>query len=230
MKKSFTLIELLVVIAVIAILAAMLLPALARSKEVGKSIHCTGNLKQLGVLMTMYTDSYKEWFPFNSGAPYNWIRCLENSDLLKTTAGTKMNNQTKVFMCPNDLYNIKRMHIRSWVYDSINVSYGYNFRHLCRIQRKTNQITRPSNTILMVDCSEDGVSSRGYGLAYSWIINQRAFPRHYGNANSVFIDGHVESVRSSNGSSSGLYSTDVLGTKSSDNNRWTANSKPAPSE
>lgn len=62
-NKSFTLIELLIVIAIIAILAAMLLPALNQAREKAKAISCVNNLKQLGAANIMYRDSFDDYFP-----------------------------------------------------------------------------------------------------------------------------------------------------------------------
>lgn len=55
-SKGFTLIELLVVIAVIAVLMAILMPALNRAREQGKRAMCLGNLKQLALGWTLYAD------------------------------------------------------------------------------------------------------------------------------------------------------------------------------
>src|SRR5688500_15272051 len=81
-KAGFTLIELLVVIAIIALLAAILFPVFARSRENAMRAACQSNLKQIELAYTQYIQDYDERYPHNWDTP--------EVDIAGTKNGTSM--------------------------------------------------------------------------------------------------------------------------------------------
>ncbi len=91
LSSGFTWIELRVVISIIAILASMLLPALARAKEAGNRIKCVNHLKQIEVALKMYADDNAGLYPPRTNA-YRW-----------PTLMLDYYRNTNLLVCPTDL-------------------------------------------------------------------------------------------------------------------------------
>jgi prepilin-type N-terminal cleavage/methylation domain-containing protein len=107
-RGAFTLIELLVVIAVIAILASLMLPALARTKNQGQNAVCINNLRQLGVATRVYAQDNNDRMPaaellptspVNQTNPLPRICDVLGPDVGKSSGGT---NSPAIFDCPSD--------------------------------------------------------------------------------------------------------------------------------
>lgn len=103
--KFFTLVELLVVIAIIAILAALLLPALGKARSMASSIACAGNLKQIGLLLSMYAQQNNDFVPFYQPGceARDFVPLLlGRASAGRYTEGVDQTDSLKgVFFCPN---------------------------------------------------------------------------------------------------------------------------------
>jgi prepilin-type N-terminal cleavage/methylation domain-containing protein/prepilin-type processing-associated H-X9-DG protein len=118
-EAGFTLIELLVVITIISILAALLLPALSKSRERVIALNCLNNVEQLELGCSIYAGDFGDRLPYNLGmvgserrTDLNWVNNVmtwdlssDNTNLATLTQaglGAFVGGNTRIYRCPSD--------------------------------------------------------------------------------------------------------------------------------
>lgn len=198
-KDGFTLIELLVVIAIIAILAALLLPALARSKEKARSTQCLTNLREWGLAYRMYADDNSEFLPRRGQGvqvlaqidrPTDWFNALPFYFGLPTFQEMVTNNSKptahsqSVFICPsaNDSGG------------AYFLPYGMNM-NLCPwnlpAPTKFSDVAQPECVVAIAD------APGAYASAFPSLRPYNIVARHSARINLLFLAGQVQSYSGS---------------------------------
>ncbi|NLX05426.1 MAG: prepilin-type N-terminal cleavage/methylation domain-containing protein [Phycisphaerae bacterium] len=193
--SAFTLIELLVVVAIIAVLVAILLPALGAARDQSSTVVCQSNLRQLGMIFAFYGNDYNDYVATNAVAPggSRWY------DVLAEYQATRRIDVTlsKVTICPVNPVPASLMEgsrpltnyaqsdalmsaFHYWLWGS-GREWGPPFRFV--------DFVDPSEKVNLIDATTHGVAAPHYRFwgdtSYQYAIAQ---PHHSG-ANALFADG-----------------------------------------
>ena len=226
-RRAFTLIELLVVVAIIAILAALLLPALSLAKQKAGATQCLSNVRQMMLATSMYAEANQGEYPWTftgvvAGAGVCWFSYIQ-----------PQLTSTNVLLCPTKQRNTRKFNYSYIFSDDLAVSgYGANFQiGGCRWPGGgwffdpvlDSGIVRPSATVYLSDSGcqakktrdpEKCITPQSYEKSEVWILDDPAgfgggfvtspepngggpSIRHQARSSVGFLDGHVEGLKAS---------------------------------
>ena len=201
-RSAFTLIELLVVISIIAILAAMLLPAISLVRESARSATCASSLRQFGMAYQAYVTDNEGYWP-------NRFYQTQIHDFLNDGGALGVNQNVEVAFA---FAHCKSAPARTSAGAKLDVTYSYagqyywawgsadffQFGGFSRIEPgrlHQGQVRRPAEKCVMVEFWADASALVG---VTAWGANQlndfQAIRMHGAGSNFLFADGHVQSL------------------------------------
>ena len=202
-RGGFTLIELLVVIAIIAILLAILMPALSRVREQGKRANCLGNLKNLALAWIMYADNNDdkivcgdagEYTSIHQDEPFWVLRDYDLTDVADKKYAIRHGalfpyvKEIDTYRCPTGVRDEMRTYS---IVDAMNCR-GWDDRRVMLTRR--SQIKNPVYRIVFLDDGGAGPAHMGGWTTYA--VEERWWDpppvRHGDGTNYSYADGHME--------------------------------------
>ena len=217
-RRAFTLIELLVVVGIIAVLAALLMPAFTRARENARRVQCASNLRQLAGACIAYRQSNRGKWPGHAGSenmyPGDWIRWQQNAEITDSSIVPYLGGwEAGLFRCPSDELSVHP------VVGDMTVPYVYSYAFNAAFQFYKNRgdayVINSSEVIMMLEI-EDRRAITGGWLPW-WVGREWEHPlgtRHDPTArrewppadpmdlikradrndrgNVAFVDGHVD--------------------------------------
>jgi prepilin-type N-terminal cleavage/methylation domain-containing protein/prepilin-type processing-associated H-X9-DG protein len=195
-KMGFTLIELLVVVAIIAVLVAILLPALSAAREQGKSVVCQTGLRQLGMVFRYYAEDHNDFIASNAAHPggnvwYDLLAAYRETQVRSKNRNIYICPSEKAMVCDGDGTEITNygqsdavmLAFRSRRWPSGPKEWADPYRFF--------QIEIPDRKVLLADTKTNGFQSNWYLFWGDVTYQIQISDRHNHGTNALYMDGHV---------------------------------------